>query len=54
MSFDGKEWILTGGVSWGDQPTEVFSHVCVLGDSEICAAPVTRIEEEGGGLGGAT
>lgn len=53
LSFDGKEWVLTGGMSWGDVPTEIFGDVCILGDSGICAAPVVRTEEEGGDLGGA-
>ncbi|MHB1784382.1 MAG: hypothetical protein ACYCTE_17175, partial [Acidimicrobiales bacterium] len=52
LSFDGKEWILTGGMSWGDGPTEIFNYVCLLGDSEICVAPVVRAEEEGGVPGG--
>jgi len=42
MSFDGKEWVLTGGMSWGDPPTEIFAHVCIVGDSRICEAPVSR------------
>lgn len=27
--IDGKRWTLTGGVSWGDPPTEVFDDIAI-------------------------
>lgn len=27
--IDGKRWTLTGGMSWGDTPTEVFDDVAI-------------------------
>lgn len=49
MSFDEKEWILTGGMSWGDPPTEMFASVAILGDSGVCEAAVGLSGSEGGG-----
>lgn len=36
LTFDGREWIFTGGMSWGDPPTESYDYVTALSLSGIC------------------
>ncbi len=45
--FAGKMWALTGGMSYGDYPTEAYEEVALVGDAGIGDEPVAR-----GGTGG--
>ena len=29
---NGKHWTITGGMSWGDEPTDIFPYVNAVGD----------------------
>lgn len=42
--FDGTEWLITGGLSWGDAPTEVFNAVEILDAYRIFDRQVTVVE----------
>lgn len=37
---DGKTYILTGGLTWGDDPTESFVHVSMLSDFQYHTNPI--------------
>ena len=51
MDFDGKAWLLTGGMSYGDYPTECYRDVGLVGDSLIAEAPVARADSGAGAPG---
>ena len=46
-NFAGEAWLLTGGMSYGDYPTECYEDVGLVGDSGIAEAPVARAGKAG-------
>ena len=46
LGLEGKEYLLTGGMSWGDDPTESFQYVAFLDAVGITKEPVEL--KEGG------
>ena len=47
LDFDGKYWLLTGGMTFGDEPSACYFDVVLVGDSLIADAPVARAEKAG-------
>lgn len=39
--FDGSEWLITGGLSWGDTPTDIFNEVGILDAYRIFNTRIT-------------
>jgi hypothetical protein len=35
LTFDGKAHYITGGMSWGDSPTDSFDFIWLLGESQV-------------------
>jgi len=32
LTLDGKRWLITGGMSWGDDPTDAFRPIALMED----------------------
>lgn len=44
IAFGAHAHYITGGMSWGDNPTEAFSHIEWLGSVDLFAQPITLAE----------
>lgn len=42
LTLDGTVWLLTGGLSWGDEPTEVYDAVNLIDLAGLFEAPFPR------------
>ena len=47
LDFDGRSWLLTGGMTFGGEPSTCYFDVVLVGDSLIADAPVARAARAG-------
>jgi len=40
IMLDGTQWLITGGMSWGDTPTEIYDAIICLDLSGITEEPI--------------
>lgn len=40
IMLDGTQWLITGGMSWGDTPTEIYDAIICLDVSNVTEEPI--------------